>query len=64
MEEAAFDRLIARAHWGLPALVLSFDPASEVVTLHPGAAVDELRFRRERRAWEKIASVTLTQRLA
>jgi hypothetical protein len=61
MAEAAFDRLTSRVHWGLPALVLSFDAASEVITFAPGGDVDDLRFRAEPDPWEKIASATLTQ---
>ena len=62
MAEAAFDRLMQRAHWGPPALVLSFDPSSEVITMDPSAGIDALWFRREPRSWEEIRSATLTQR--
>jgi hypothetical protein len=63
MAEAAFDRLAARAHWGLPALVLAFDPLSTVIALDPAGGPDDLWFRPAPRPWEKIASATLTQRL-
>jgi hypothetical protein len=63
MAEAAFDRLMGRVHWGLPALVLYFDAASEVITSAPGGDAEDLRFRAEPDPWEKIASATLTQGL-
>jgi hypothetical protein len=62
MAEAAFDRLLQRAHWGLPALALFFDPASEVITAAAAGNADALFFRRQPRSWEQISSVTLTQR--
>ena len=62
MAEAAFDRLMQRAHWGPPALVLSFDPSSEVIAIDPAAGIDHLWFRREPPSWEEIQSATLTQR--
>ena len=61
MAEAAFDRLIERAHWGLPELVLFFDASSEVITFEPGGAPEDLRFRAKPRPWEEISSATLTQ---
>ena len=61
MAEAAFDRLMGRAHWGLPEVVLFFDAASEVITLQPGGSLEDLRFRTKPRPWEEIASATLTQ---
>lgn len=61
MPEAAFDRLMERAHWGLPELVLFFDAASEVITFAPGGSLEDLRFRTNPRPWEEIASATLTQ---
>jgi hypothetical protein len=61
MAEAAFDRLMARAHWGLPELVLFFDASSEVITCDPGGSLEDLRFRPNPRPWEKISSATLTQ---
>ena len=64
MDEAAIDRLVARAHWGLPALVLYFDPTSDVITLQAPGKVDDLFFRAQPRSWEKIVNATLTQRLA
>jgi hypothetical protein len=63
MEEAAFDRLSERTHWGLPTLVLFFDPSSKVITFHLAGSADELCFRPDPRPWEKISSATLTQRL-
>jgi hypothetical protein len=62
MPEAAFDRLTQRAHWELPAIVLFFDPASQVITRQPGGNAEDLRFRPQPRPWEQIASATLTQR--
>jgi hypothetical protein len=62
MAEAAFDRLMERAHWGLPALVLFFDSSSEVITIDPAGDVEHLWFRLELRPWEKVTSATLTQR--
>ena len=61
MAEAAFDRLMERAHWGLPELVLFFDASSEVITFQPGGAVEDLSFRAKPRPWEEISSATLTQ---
>jgi hypothetical protein len=63
MAEAAFDRLMQRVHWDLPALVLYFDPSSEVITLDPAGGVEDLFFRTEPRSWEKITGATLTQRV-
>ncbi|QJW85099.1 hypothetical protein HK414_21340 [Ramlibacter terrae] len=61
--EAAFDRLVARVHWGLPELDLFFDPSSPVIAQDAGSA-GALRFRTQPRPREAIASVTLTQRPA
>jgi hypothetical protein len=58
---ATFDRLVERAHWGLPEVVLSFDPSGSVVA--PTRSADGLSFHRDRGAWERIAGATLTQRL-
>jgi hypothetical protein len=62
MAEAAFDRLMQRAHWGLPALVLIFDPSSEVITVDPAGGIEDVWFRSGPGSWEAIASATLTQR--
>jgi len=62
MPEAAFDRLMGRAQWGLPEVVLFFDAASEVITFDPGGDVDDLWFRPNPQPWERISSATLTQR--
>jgi hypothetical protein len=62
MAEAAFDRLMQRAHWGLPALVLSFDPSSQVIASDPAGGVEDVRFRSGLRSWEEVTGVTLTQR--
>jgi hypothetical protein len=62
MAEAAFDRLLARMHWGLPELVLFFDAASQVLVQRPGGGPEDLDFRANPQAWERIASATLTQR--
>jgi hypothetical protein len=62
MAEAAFDRLTGRVQWGLPTLVLFFDPSSEVITFHPAGDTEHLCFRPDPRPWEKIKSATLTQR--
>jgi len=61
LAEAAFDRLVARVHWGLPALDLLFDASSPVVTQDAGRG-GGLRFRTQPQPWEAIASATLTQR--
>ncbi|HEY8360344.1 MAG TPA: hypothetical protein VIL30_23050, partial [Ramlibacter sp.] len=42
LAEPAFDRLVARAHWGLPALVLSFDASSQVITHDAAGGLDDL----------------------
>ena len=62
LDEAAFDRLVGRVNWGLPALDLFFDPSSPVVTQDAGSG--DLCFRTQPRPWEAIASTTLTQRPA
>jgi hypothetical protein len=64
MEEAAFDRLTARPAWGLPSIDLLFDSASQVIAADASGASDALCFRRVPQPWERIASATLTQRLA
>ena len=63
LAEAAFDRLVARVNWSLPALDLFFDPSSPVVIEDAGSGGD-LRFCTQPRPWEAIASTTLTQRPA
>lgn len=63
LAEPAFDRLVARVNWGLPALDLFFDPSSPVVSQDAGSG-GGLRFRTQPRPWETIASATLTQRPA
>ena len=60
--EDAFDRLLQRTHWGLPALVLFFDASSTVITPDRAGAADGLLFHPRPRPWEKVASATLTQR--
>jgi hypothetical protein len=62
LPEAAFDRLLARMHWGLPQLVLFFDAASEVVRQRAGGGPEQLDFRAGVQSWERIASATLAQR--
>jgi hypothetical protein len=62
LPEAAFDRLTQRVNWGLPDLVLFFDPASQVIAVAPGGSAEDLRFRSRPRPWEQVASATLTQR--
>jgi hypothetical protein len=62
MAEAAFDRLTGRVHWGLPVVVLFFDAPSEVISGDAAGGGGDLFFHPRPRPWERIASVTLTQR--
>lgn len=62
LEESAFDRLMARIHWGLPDVVLHFDLSAEMVTFDMSDDPNDLVVNLDRRVWEKVASATLRQR--
>lgn len=63
MEEAAFDRLMQRLHWGLPELHIFFDLYSEIVTYNPRSGDSRnLEFKALPKPWEKIEGANLIQR--
>jgi hypothetical protein len=61
LDDGCFDRLVARLHWGLPKLDLTFSLQSKVLMFDPGTDWEDLYFQPDPRPWDEITEAVLLQ---